>query len=152
MFFISNETFCKEVVVSQRTPPAAFRNHFSSTKHWGAQSLSSLCYLQICSQSPKLHHLLSSLLPGRGSSEGVWRWEVVEVRNGVILPSPPPPLKLLMYASGEPHELSNYWITARSEVVTSRTGDSPSPFVSPLGGRRTFLFQDLWERGKGCAR
>lgn len=63
------------------------------------------------------------------------------------------PSTLLMYASGEPHELSNYWITARSEVVTSKTeGDSPSPFVSPLGVRRTFFHWDLWERGKGCAR
>lgn len=81
----------------------------------------------------------------------------VEMRSGwgqewchpSVLPAP----QLLMYAAREPHELSNYWIMARSEVVTSKTeGDSPSPFVSPLGVRRTFFLQDLWEREKGCAR
>lgn len=151
VLFISSETFCKEEEISQRTPPAAFRNHLSSNKHRVAQSLSSICYLQICSPSPKLHCLLASPLPGRGSSEVVWRW--MGWGHEWCHPSVPPLPQLLMYASGEPHELSNYWITAGSEVVTSETGgDSPSPFVSPLVVRRTFFLQDLWERGKGCAR
>lgn len=53
------------------------------------------------------------------------------------------PHKLLMYASVEPCKLSNYWITARSEVVTSKTeGDylsvplwSEGPFMSVICGR-----------------
>jgi len=67
-------------------------------------------------------------------------------------PSVPRP-KLLMYASGEPRERSNYWITARSEVVTSKTeGDSPSPFVSLLGVRRSFFSLGSVGEGKGMCK
>lgn len=98
----------------------------------------------------RLHHFLSSLLPGRGSSG------YVEMRGGWgqewCHPSVLSPPKLLMYASGEPHELSNYWITARSEVMTSKTeGYSPSPFFSPLGSKGPFFLRGLWEGGMGHA-
>lgn len=84
-----------------------------TSKHWGAWSLSRICYRwMFLIPSPAL---LTVLLPDGGSSGSCEdeRW----LRSGMVS-SLCSPSKLLMCASGQPHELSNYWITARSEVVT----------------------------------
>lgn len=60
----------------------------------------------------------------------------------------PPHRELLIYAPGEPPQLSNHQIRAGSEVMTSGTGgDSPSPFASALRVRGRF-FSGICGRGQ----